>query len=862
MSPSWAGLERPRLNKAQNHVGIHHEARDAPSGRELREEMADLPCANSAKREICHTMSALRDSPMGPAPADWPRVREVFEAALRLPLEERRAFVVASCGLDEALAGQVQELLGAHDRANGFLETPATVTDLLSAPDMEGKRVGPYHLAARIGAGGMGEVYKARDTRLDRTVAVKILPTPVAHDSQARERFEREARSVAALNHPHICTLYDIGTSDDVDFLVMEYVDGDTLHGPLAGDEALRLALQIASALAAAHHQGILHRDIKPGNVMVTASGVKLLDFGLAKSMEIGKDATVTSTGTVLGTVAYMSPEQAQGLHLDARSDIFSFGAVLYEMVSGTRAFNGATTPQVLSAVLRDDPPPLWPSSPLEPVVRKCLAKQPGERFQTMDEVLDALRAVVMAPVKEAPSIAVLPFASMIADADNEFFSDGIAEEIINALAQLEGLRVAAHTSSFSFKGRSIEAGEIARRLNVRHLLEGSVRKAGGRVRVTVQLVDAAKGFQIWSERYDRELADIFDVQDEITRAIVRRLKVALAIEDAGRLVEVTTTNMEAYQAYLKGRALLYRRGPWVARALESLRKAVELDPRYVQAWAGLADACTVLSYMGERRSDEGMPAALDAATRALEIDPESAEAHNALACASLLWERDFRKAEREFLQALSLNPTYIPARCWYGLFFLQWSVARLDEGLGHAWQAFRSDPHSAYASSVVSFALGTMGRAQEAVIYGKMAVEQDPPSFLGRWTLQFAYRWNGQYEEALALAETLWAESPMTWVAIQLVPTYAKLGRLEQARVIYDQLLARRDCAYVSPFALAICASGLGDHEAAITFSASAVQCRDVLLALFHWWIPDLDPLRADPRFSRLIEQFNARKR
>jgi adenylate cyclase len=256
-----------------------------------------------------------------------------------------------------------------------------------------------------------------------------------------------------------------------------------------------------------------------------------------------------------------------------------------------------------------------------------------------------------------------------------------------------------------------------------------------------VQLVDASKGFQIWSERYDRRLADIFDVQDEITRAIVRRLKVALAIEEADRLVKVTTTNMEAYQAYLTGRAMLYRRGPWVARALESLKKAVELDEGYAQGWAGLADAYTILCYMGERRPEEAMPAALDAATRALESDPDSAEAHNALACASLMWERDFARAEHEFLEALALNPNYIQARCWYGLFFLQWTVARLDDGLAQVWQAFRADPLSAYATAVVSFALGTASRAQEAVEYAKAAVAQDPPSFLPRWMLAFAYR-------------------------------------------------------------------------------------------------------------------------
>jgi tetratricopeptide (TPR) repeat protein len=396
----------------------------------------------------------------------------------------------------------------------------------------------------------------------------------------------------------------------------------------------------------------------------------------------------------------------------------------------------------------------------------------------------------------------------------------------------------------------------------MRHLLEGSVRKAGSRVRVTVQLVDASKGFQIWSERYDRELADIFDVQDEITRAIVRRLKVALALDEADRLVKVTTTNMEAYQAYLKGRALLYRRGPWVARAFESLRRAVELDQAYAQAWAGLADAYTILCYMGERPPDEAMPAALDAATRALEIDPDSAEAHNALACASLLWERDFVRAEHEFREALASNPNYTQARCWYGLFFLQWTVGRLDDGLAQVWQAFQADPLSAYASSVVSFALGTVGRAEEAVEYSKAAVEQDPPSFLCRWMLAFAYRLNNQYKDALAVLETLWAESASTWVAMQMVPTYAKLGRLDRARAVYGELQARRITQYVSPFALAICATGVGDHQDALAFSAAAVEGRDVLLGLFHSWTPDLEALRADPAFSRLISQFNARGR
>ena len=369
---------------------------------------------------------------MPPIPDNWPRVREIFEAAVSLPADARRSYVAKSCDEDASVRQQVELLLDSHERAQSSAARSSAQS--LNATgitrSLEGRRVGPYLVGARVGAGGMGEVYKARDTRLNRTVAIKVLPAHMANDSQARERFEQEARAVAGLNHPHICTLYDIGNQDGVDFLVMEYLDGDTLSGPIPAEEALRLATQIAGAVADAHRHGILHRDLKPGNVMLTTAGAKVLDFGLAKSMNAEPGVTSTNVGTIVGTVAYMSPEQAAGKPLDARSDIFSFGAVLYEMLSGTRAFGGTTTGEVLSAVLRDDPAPLRPSSTLSSIVQKCLAKQPGQRYQTMDDVQAALAQALITPVKEAPSIAVLPFASLSADPENEFFSDGISEEI------------------------------------------------------------------------------------------------------------------------------------------------------------------------------------------------------------------------------------------------------------------------------------------------------------------------------------------------------------------------------------------------------------------------------------------------
>ncbi len=797
---------------------------------------------------------------MPPTPNDWPRVREIFEAAVSLPADARRSYVANSCDGDASVQQQVELLLDSHDRAMNSSAMPPDATAI--ARSLEGNRIGPYLVGARIGAGGMGEVYRARDTRLDRTVAIKVLPAHMANDSQARERFEHEARSVAVLNHPHICTLYDIGRQDGVDFLVMEYLDGNTLSGPIPASEALKLARQIAAAVADAHRHGILHRDLKPGNVMLTPAGAKVLDFGLAKSLNAEPGVTSTNAGTVVGTVAYMSPEQAAGKPLDVRSDIFSFGAVLYEMLSGNRAFNGTTTAEVLSAVLRDDPTPLRPSSTLSSIAHKCLAKQPGQRYQTMDEVQAALTQPVSTPVKEAPSIAVLPFASLSADAENEFFSDGISEEIINALGQIDGLRVAARSSSFSFKGKSLEVSDIARRLDVRHLLEGSVRKVGTRVRVVAQLVDAANGFQLWSERYDRQIADIFDVQDEIARAIVERLKIAFEAGRPPRLVRVTTNNMEAYQAYLKGRAMLYRRGPWIERALESFQKAVALDPAYAQAWAGAADAHTTLAYYGYRRPTDTMPGAVEAATRATGIDPESAEAHNALAVTALLWERDFSKAERGFREALTLNPRYTQARCWYGLFFLQWGVGRDQDGLAEAQRAVEDDPLSAYATTVLSLALATVQRFDEAVLQAHNAVLHDPDSFLAKWELACAYHWNGQHGEAIAIFEALWANSGHNWVALGLVPAYMRAGCQDRARSLYESLVDRDRREYVQPFVLAVSATAVGDHEAAMRFCEAAIDGRDMLFAIFSRWWPDFERVRADRRYDDILVRFNSRER
>ncbi len=475
-------------------------------------------------------------------------------------------------------------------------------------PLAAGDKLGPYEILTPIGAGGMGEVWKARDPRLNRIVAIKRLK------GQHTARFVQEAHAIAALNHPNICQIHDIGP----DYLVMEYVEGKPLSGPLGVEKALKLAVQIASAMEEAHSKGILHRDLKPANILVTVKGsAKLVDFGLAKPMtESDVDATKTIEGTLLGTAAYMAPEQAEGKPVDERSDVFSFGAVLYEALSGARAFRGNSIPTVLSAVLRDEPAPLQAPVELQRIVGKCLSKQPRDRFPSMAELRLALEQIGCSRSAEPqPSIAVLPFANMGGDKEQEYFSDGLAEEIINALAQMPGLKVIARTSSFAFRGKEQDITKIAETLRVTTILEGSVRRAGSRVRITAQLIAAADGSHLWSQRYDREMTDVFAVQDEVATAISGVLQTKLAIRSA----ETRHHNPKppAYEAYLKARYYQWKVTPEnLARAKEYYERAIALDPDFALAHVGYADYFVIQAGFGFS-ARQLMPRAREAARKA-----------------------------------------------------------------------------------------------------------------------------------------------------------------------------------------------------------------------------------------------------
>ena len=738
-----------------------------------------------------------------------------------------------------------------------------------------GTRLGQYEIQAPLGAGGMGVVYKAQDTRLKRPVALKLLPPELTRDGPAKQRFLQEAQAASALDHPNICTIYEISeTPDGQLYLVMAYYEGETLkekieRGPLPLDEALDIAIQVGQGLAEAHSAGIVHRDIKPANLLIAKAGVvKILDFGLAKLA--GSDSITQTTGTALGTVAYMSPEQARGQKVDQRTDIWSLGVVLYEMVAGHPPFQREQGDAIVYAILREVPTSLTGlrtgvPMDLERVVTRALLKEAEDRYQTAADLLSELRRVTRAvgPTSAAdevavPSIAVLPFTNMSPDPENEYFSDGITEDIVNALTQLEGLHVAARTSSFSFKGKSPEIAEVGAKLKVETVPEGSVRRAGDRLRVTAQLIKVSNGYHIWSERYDREVRDVFAIQDEIATMIADRLRVTLGDKTREPLIKPPTDNLEAYQLQVKGRALLYQRGLGIPRALECFKRAVALDPKFALAWAGLADAHTALGYYGFLPPGGTMPDAKEAARRATELDPSLAEAHNALAIATLMHDRDWAEAEREFRRSLQLNPGYVQARCWYAVFYLQLVAGRLEEGVAQAQQAVEIDPLSGYTTALHAFTLSIAGRHADAIKQARAAVERDPESYYARWVLQNTYHWDCRFAESVAAGDAALAISGRhSWALASLATTYADWGKSSQVRAVHDELMARTAREYVAPAVLAWSASAAGELDEALALAGRAYQERDPFL-LFAKHFPDFARLRSDPRFQDLLRRMN----
>jgi serine/threonine protein kinase/tetratricopeptide (TPR) repeat protein len=825
----------------------------------------------------------------------WPRVEALYHAALERSAGERAAFLHAACGSDVELRREVESLF-AQPTQNGFLSVPAmaVAAQMIPSPGDSiptDRLIGPYQIQALIGAGGMGEVYRARDTKLGRAVAIKILPRAFTSDPERLARLEREARLLASLNHPHIGAIYSLEDADGVRALVLELVEGETLADKLLRlstrtshvtglpiDESLLIARQIADALDAAHKKGIIHRDLKPANVKVTPDGVvKVLDFGLAKvvaadgsALDLTQSQATpvggTRDGMILGTAAYMSPEQARGKPVDRRTDIWAFGCVLYEMLTGHATFAGETLADTLAAIIERDPE--WKTLPASTppailhLLGRCLDKDPDRRPHDIADVrteIDAAPGSSIPPAERAASIAVLAFTDMSAAKDQNWFCDGIAEEILNALTPLKGLRVAARTSAFSFKGKADDLRTIGEKLNVTTVLEGSVRRAGDRVRITVQLSDVANGFQLWSERYDREMSDIFDVQDEIAKAIVERLRVTLAIGKDDRLVAQATTNIEAYQLYLKGRALVDRRGANVPAGLDLLRKAVALDPGYSLAWAGVADAFIVLAHSGAARGSESKSLAMAAARRSIELDPASAAGHAALACAALLYENNRAMARQEFERALELNPSYGMGRCWYALFYLQFTRGEFELGIAEARRALESDPLSAYVMSILGLCLFTAGRLDEAIETLRRAIQQDPESFVARWALGRSLGMAGRFEEAVPTLEAAAGMSGRHSLALAaLAGVFGQAGKTTEARALHRELIDRASRVYVSATYLVLTSEAAGQREEAIAFARRAWDEREPTFILLARHFPAFRPLHSDPRFAAILREMN----
>jgi serine/threonine protein kinase/tetratricopeptide (TPR) repeat protein len=714
-----------------------------------------------------------------------------------------------------------------------------------------GTRLGPYEIVSVIGAGGMGEVYCAEDTRLGRTVAIKML-----HDAHL-ERFELEARAIASLNHPNICALYDIGP----DYLVMERIEGVPLFGPLPPEDVTRFALQIAMALEAAHEKGIVHRDLKPDNILVTSTGVKLLDFGLAKvgpAFTGAQDETRhTASGTIVGTAAYMSPEQAEGKTVDARSDIFSFGLVLYEMLSGREAFARDNPLATLAAILYAEPDPLEAPPELQQIIARCLRKSPGDRFQTMAEVRAALenpKLVAPAPVVDkTPSIAVLPFANMSGDQDNEYFSDGLSEEIISALTHVNGLKVIARSSAFSFKGKNQDIRRIADALGVANILEGSVRRSGPRVRITAQLINAVDGSQLWSERFDRQMTDIFAIQDEISQAIVDVLKVKLV-----RQTDHSAPNIEAYQAYLEGRYFAQQlTAASMARCRERYERAIELDPTYALPHAGLAEYHYNRAMYLNAPPLEVMAEALVEAERALQLDPAAAEGYVMRGLVRAAYQYNWEAAGEDFTRAIELNPALAIAYNRRAIWCLR-PLGRLTEALADMRQALELDPLSLTLRVGEVSLLHLMGKSVEAVARARSAIQMFPEFWLASFVCSSVFNAQGLYAEAeTVIKQGLDIDPGNVNLLASLCMTYGRSGRSSEARKILAKLAELSSKQYVSPSAFCIACAGCHDYDSSFDCLNRAIDAREPM-AVVIFRNPLLPEIQSHPRYKSLLEKMN----
>jgi TolB-like protein/Tfp pilus assembly protein PilF len=731
---------------------------------------------------------------------------------------------------------------------------------------MIGKTILHYKILEKIGAGGMGVVYKAEDTKLKRMVALKFLPAELTRDPQARTRFILEAQAAAALDHPHICTIYEINEVEGQIYIAMAYIKGQSLRdmilsGPLGIPEAVTIAIQVAEGLKRAHGRGIIHRDIKPGNIMLTEEGeAKIMDFGLAK---IERGADQTKTMTIMGTLAYMSPEQARGEVVDLRTDIWSLGGVLFEMLSGQRPFRSEHDQAVIYSILNEEPRPIvHPGkeipAQLKTIIHKCLEKDPRNRYQDAAALAEALKSFEKpSPNAYKPSIAVLPFVDMSPLKDQEYFCDGIAEELINGLTHIGDLRVVARTSAFAFKGKDLDVRDIGRALRVDTVLEGSIRKAGNRLRITAQLIKVEDGFHLWSEKFDREMEDIFAIQDEISQAIVENLKIKLLAREKAAIEKRRPVDLEAYNLYLKGLYFAYKPSAEAFnKALGFFGEAIDRDPSFALAYAGTANVYATLGILNLAPPTAMMPKAKMALERALELDDQLAEAHSQTANIAFYYEWDWETADQSYKRAIAINPGYAAAHGWYA-----WNCLgrrRFDEAIREINLAQNLDPLMPlfYAFSIGIH--GATGRLDEAIGKFHKATELDPNIGLVYFHAGIAYFRKEMMAEALAAFQkgkelavyAGWAEVFLGLISL------AKGDRVKTEQILED-MLEQKKKTHISSTSIGYLWGALGNFDKAFEFFDRAREEHDSLMVFFHIYADFAVPeIQKDPRYNALLKK------
>jgi serine/threonine-protein kinase len=779
--------------------------------------------------------------------------------------------------------------------------------------------LGPYEILAPLGAGGMGEVYKARDTKLDRDVAIKVLPQSVAVDPDTLARFEREAKAVAALSHPNILAIFDFGTHEGIAYAVMELLEGETLlgkldAGPIPQKQAVDYALQIARGLSAAHEKGIVHRDLKPDNLFVTRDAhLKILDFGLAKRIEAiapGEETNAptasghTQPGTVMGTVGYMSPEQVRGLPVDHRSDIFSFGAIFYELLSGRRAFKRDTVSDTMAAIMRDEPPELSEagrniSPALGHIVRHCLEKDRDSRFQSARDIAFALgeslsgsAAAPATPAAHPPrsrafrpllwaagvavlaalaaaalwlhsgaraidSLAVLPFVNAGGDPNAEYLSDGITESLINSVSQIPGIKVISRASAFHYKGKDVGAKTVGRELGVRAVLTGRIVQRGDALSIRAELVDARDDTHVWGDQYDRRLSDILTVQEEIARDISGKLRQRLTGEEKKRLTRRYTENPEAYALYLKGRYHWNKRtGQDLQKGIGYFQQAIEKDPAYALAYAGLADSYVILNQWGGLPSSETFPKAKAAALKALEVDDTLAQAHATLASVHESFNWDFSAAEKEFRRAIELDPKYPTVHHWYSL-LLSW-LGRHEQAIAEAERANELDPLSPIISNLRAAVFYNSRQYDRAIKAARKTLELDKGFSPALFSLGWALEQKKMYPEAIVALEEAARLSGRSIQAIAgLGHAYAVSGRREEAMRLIEELKVWSERGYDPLANIALVHAGLGQNDEAMRWLEKAYQARSAWLIQLALKVDSRwDALRSDARFQDLLRR------